>query len=108
MLFRSGVYNFVNEDQMIRAGGDLRLNQSDPPTSDASDATQVASMQRAVKNILYTAVQSNILNVKISGYLLPIWIILLIVVDIAVLAGCAVWGTLIILFTKKKLAKQQQ
>lgn len=103
-----GVYNFVNEDQMIRAGGDLRLNQSDPPTSDASDATQVASMQRAVKNILYTAVQSNILNVKISGYLLPVWIILLIVVDIAVVVGCAVWGTLIILFTKKKLAKQQQ
>lgn len=97
-----GVYNFVNEDQMIRAGGDLRLNQSDPPTSDASDATQVACMQNAVKNVLFAVVNSNIVNVKISGYKLPVWTVLLIVANVVLLVGFAVWGFFAIWSAKKK------
>lgn len=59
-------YKYLNVDQMIRAGTDMLLYsaQNGKPNLVSTDnnsltATQVAAMQRAAKNILYTVANSN-------------------------------------------------
>ncbi|MCD8306852.1 MAG: glycoside hydrolase family 3 C-terminal domain-containing protein [Clostridia bacterium] len=100
--------SYMSTDQMIRAGGDLCLVQDAskvPSTSDSAlTATQLSCIRRAAKNILYTIANSSAMNVEITGYGLPIWEIILIVVDCAIVAGCAVWGVFALrpLFKKKK------
>ncbi|MCL2797541.1 MAG: glycoside hydrolase family 3 C-terminal domain-containing protein [Firmicutes bacterium] len=94
-------------DQMIRAGGDLNLTQNDPPVGEMT-ATQAVAMRQATKNILYTVAQSNAMNglgqgVKLS-YAPPMWVILLIVANLVLLVGFAVWGFFDI---RKKLKKQK-
>lgn len=94
---------YLNVEQMIRAGGDLILNQEKLPSGDANaSATQVTALRNASKNILYTVVNSVAMNINITGYLLPIWIVALICVDVALLVAAVVWGGLIIYFTNKK------
>lgn len=97
-----GIYNFVNEDQMIRAGGDLRLNQDDRPSANANDATQVACLRRATKNILYASAQSNVMDINVLGYKPALWVVGVICADVGLAAAFAVWGALIIYFTLKK------
>ena len=96
-----GVKNYINEDQMIRAGGDLRLHQNDKPAAD-DDPTQVACLARATKNILYNVAHSNIMDVDISGYRLPVWMIALICCDAALIAVLAVWGAFAVRRARKK------
>ena len=52
---------YMNEDQMIRAGGDLSLCNYGP-LDDTSSPTAVAAIRRAAKNILYTVANSNAMN----------------------------------------------
>lgn len=94
---------YMNTDQMIRAGGDLVLNQGNKaPTTAKADATQVTAIRKAAKNILYTIVNSNAMNSLISGYRLPIWMVLMICADAATFVGFAAWGFFIIRGTLKK------
>lgn len=87
--------NYMPADQMIRAGGDLNLCQDIQPSSDYT-ATQVTAMRRAVRNILYTVSRSNGMNgfgeSVVWAYHLPMWIVVLILIDVAVFCGLAVWG----------------
>ncbi len=84
---------YMYADQMIRAGGDLQLNQTvSTLSSDAASATHVTALRNASKNILYMTVNSNAMNYEILGYRLPSWIIALISVNAALFAGFAVWG----------------
>ena len=52
---------YMNEDQMIRAGGDLSLCNYGP-VADTTSATGVTALRQATKNILYTVVNSNAMN----------------------------------------------
>ena len=52
---------YMNEDQMIRAGGDLSLCAYGPP-ADTTSATGVTAIRQATKNILYTVANSNAMN----------------------------------------------
>ena len=52
---------YMNEDQMVRAGGDLSLCNHGP-LSDTTSPTAVAAIRRAAKNILYTVANSNAMN----------------------------------------------
>ena len=49
-------------------------------------------LRQAAKNVLYTVANSNAMNGEIIGYRMPVWQIVLIVVDCLVVAGIAVWG----------------
>lgn len=93
-------YTYV--DQMIRAGGDLFLTQDVKTFNMPDDATQVTLLRKATKNILYTVANSNIMSIKIDGYKLAVWQVVLIVIDVAVIVALAVWGVLIIYFTRKR------
>jgi hypothetical protein len=54
------------------------------------------------KNILYTAVNSNAVNSEVLGYKNPLWVNALIIFDVIVVAGLAVWGVFAIRGALKK------
>jgi beta-glucosidase len=57
-----GVYGFQDADRMIRNGNDCMLVAYDTDTNhvtDTTSATSVKAMRQAVKNILYTVVNSR-------------------------------------------------
>lgn len=58
---------------MTWAGGDLFLTQDPKSFNMEDDATQVALLRQATKNILYTVANSNIMSITVDGYLMPIW-----------------------------------
>ena len=85
----------MNARQMAYAGGDLNLNnQSKYAWSDfdANNANDVDTLRKCAKNVLYTVLNSNAMNREIIGYNLPIWQIILIVADCAIVVGLGVWG----------------
>ena len=97
---------YMNEDQMIRAGGDLSLCAYGPP-AETTTATSVASLRRATKNILYTVANSNAMNGMGAGvvwaYRAPWWVT-------ALYAVCGVMAvlTVITFFTGKKSSKNKK
>ena len=104
--FTSGSY--MNARQMAYAGGGLNLNnQSKYVWSDfnASDLNDVDVLRKCAKNVLYTVLNSNAMNGEIVGYKLPVWQVILIVVDCAIVAGFVVWGFFAI---RKSLKNEEQ
>lgn len=82
-------------------GGDLNLATFPESWADESDTGDMIVLRRCAKNVLYTVVNSNAMNGEIVGYKLPMWQILLIVVDCAVVIGIGVWGYFAIRFACK-------
>ncbi len=106
--YNTASYVYMDLDLMIRAGGDISLSGTyKVPTIDESSATQVTAMARACKNILFAVANSNAMN----GYgqdvvyktALPIWLIVLIVIDVVVLIGLGVVNYIVIRLRKRKL-----
>jgi beta-glucosidase len=94
---------YMNVDQMIRAGGDLVLNQGNKaPSTTNLTATQVSCIRRATHNILYTIANSNAMNSEVTGYRMALWRVILILVDSLVALALVVWGFLVIFFAVKK------
>lgn len=91
-------YDHMPADQMIRAGGDLNLYQDKKPSVKGGmvTASHLNAMRNATHNILYTVANSNAMNDIGEGSKivsrLPIWMVIMIVVDCAAAAGFAVWG----------------
>lgn len=94
---------YMNADQMIRAGGDLVLNQGNkiPEASDRS-ATQITCIRNSCKNILYTIANSNAMNKEIDGYRRPMWEITLIHIDVAIAFALLTWGAIVLIKAKKQ------
>lgn len=92
---------YTHVDEMIRAGGDLFLTQDVKTFSMADDATQITLLRHATKNILYAVVNSNAMSIEVDGYLMPVWEIVMIVVDIVILALLALWGVITIRSVKR-------
>ena len=89
---------YMNPDQMIRAGGDLCLFQDQQPSARGT-ASHFTALRKAVKNILYTVVNSAAMNgfsekTEIRN-VLPEWQIWMICADAAVLV-VTVTGVLLI------------
>lgn len=87
--------DYMNVDQMLRAGGDLNLSPEKGPSS-YSSTTDIAVLRRAAKNILYTVANSNAMNGNgegiIWGYTIPVWVIWLIVATCGLAVACGVLG----------------
>lgn len=85
---------YMNVNQMIRAGGDLNLSQEDRPGT-AATPTQITSLRRATKNILYTVVNSNAMNGYGDGvvykYVMPVWTVWMLVADAVVVLAMGGW-----------------
>ena len=96
---------YMNVNQMIRAGGDLVLNQGNKaPTVKDADATQATAIYNSTHNILYTIANSNAMNAEILGYLLPKWQVVMFAVDYSLLGLMVIWGVAVTVsvFYKKK------
>lgn len=96
---------YTRVDEMIRAGGDLFLTQDAKTFAMADDATQITLLRQATKNILYSVVNSNAMSIQTSGYLMPIWVLVMIFVDIAIFAALILWGIFAIRSVKKDFDK---
>jgi beta-glucosidase len=76
--------DYMNTDQMIRAGGDINLSGGKAPTS-TTTATDVTAIRRAAKNILYTVANSCAMNGYGEGivweYTTPWWVYALTALD---------------------------
>ena len=93
---------YTHVDEMIRAGGDLFLTQDAKSFTMEDDATQVTLIRQATKNILYSVVNSNAMSIQTDGYLMPIWMIWMIVIDISIFLLLVIWGVLSIRQVKRK------
>ncbi len=105
--FTSGSY--MNARQMAYAGGDLNLNNQLQYNWSDFDETSVVDLhilRQCAKNILYTVVNSNAMNSEIVGYTMPIWQLVLIVADVIIAVGIAVWGFFAIRSSLKKRSKE--
>ena len=76
--------DYMNTDQMIRAGGDINLSGGKEPAS-STTATDVTAIRRAAKNILYTVANSCAMNGYgdgvVWGYTTPWWVYTLYAID---------------------------
>ncbi len=115
--------NFMNGDQMVRAGGDLWMdfytNNGSFGKNNVKDSTQtnaafVAQLREGAHHVLYTICNAAYVNsiynqtsddpvVKKGGDDFPLWTIIGIV-DAVVIAGCAVWVVFAILKKDKAVA----
>lgn len=93
---------YTHVDEMIRAGGDLFLTQDVKSFSREDDATQITCLRNAVKNILYTVVNSNAMSITSDGYLRPLWQDVMFGIDGTIVIVLAVWGVIAICSAKKK------
>ncbi len=93
---------YTHVDEMIRAGGDLFLTQDTKKFYKDDDATQIALLRQATKNILYTVVNSNAMNIETTGYLPPLWQVVWQYGQIGLIALLAVWGVLACMTARKK------
>ena len=101
---------YMNTDWMIRAGGDLSLSAGGKNPARTTTATDVASLRKATKNILYTVANSCAMNGHgpgiVWGYTLPWWVPTLIVADCVVFVAAGALWTLYAL-KKSKLTKAE-
>ena len=87
------VPQYMNSRQMAYAGGDLNLVAYDPVSwYERGNTADAVVLRKCAKNVMYTVANSNAMNREIVGYSLPIWTIVLIVVDVAAFVGICVWG----------------
>ena len=83
----------MDSKQMAYAGGDLNLqNFGQEWNASKSSASDMSILRIAAKNILYTVNNSNVMNSEVLGYRPPVWVIGLISIDCAVIAGLGIWG----------------
>lgn len=101
--------SYMYADQMIRAGGDLNLIQDKRPSANGDIVTpsHQTAIRRAVKNILYTVVNSNAMNGMgadvVYSYKMPYWELVLYAVDAIAAVSVVAWFTTRALKKKKKL-----
>lgn len=103
--------SYMNADQMIRAGGDLSLAQGARMVDidrQGADATTLAAMRNATKNVLYTVANSNAMNLNIQGKRAPVWVRIMIGVDVGIVVALAGWGVWAIVSAKKKQANVRE
>ncbi len=100
--------SYMDVNQMVRAGGDTSLSASKPFSS--KSATAQAQLRRATQNVLYTYASSNMMNglgkgVKF-GYRIPLWVELLIWLNVVVFVVGAGITTAMILLARRRLKMQ--
>jgi beta-glucosidase len=90
------VPDYMNSRQMAYAGGDINLATTPVSWCDTSDVSDVYILRQSAKDVLYTVVNSNAMNGDVVGYSLPIWTIVLILVDILAFSILVIWGVTIL------------
>lgn len=100
---------YMNPRQMFYAGGDLdlaTLSTSMWEDCDPSETGDAVILRQAVKNVLYSFVNSNAMNAEVVGYKLPLWQVALYALDAAVAAALVIWGAAAIASSCRKRKQQ--
>ena len=85
-----GVYAYMDADQAIRGGTDMCLSPMDTATNhltDTTSATSIKAARQSCKNIMYTIVNSRAYEPENLKNSMPIWQIIMIVVDVILAAA---------------------
>ncbi len=105
---------YMDPNQMIRAGGSLNLIQDMKPATSGSivNASHRYALRQAAHDILYTVANSCAMNgsgagVK-YGYSLATWKVVLISVNCAAFVGLGVWGFFSIKKSLKKIKAEEE
>lgn len=98
---------YMNQQQMAYAGGDLNLSATPSSWCDPSDTADAVILAQCAKNILYTVANSNAMNRTVVGYSMPRWQMAMFIFDVCVVLGLAVWITSHFLRKKKHLESQK-
>lgn len=97
--------SYMNNRQMIYAGGDLNLCSDKTrmwKDYDPDSAADITVLRRAAKNVMYTVANSNAINNLNYRYAMALWKIMLIVVNCVIFAGLATWGVFAVRSALKK------
>ena len=105
----------MNIDQGLRAGNDAWLNGANLLVfghDDKNSKEGVSDMQRAAKNILYTYCNTYYqaqtygdgMGIKITEDVFPVWIFILVGIDVVAVAGLGTWTYFLFYRRKKKEA----
>ena len=99
---------YMNPNQMIRAGGDSQLMQDlgfggTIMENLPNNATHVYALRQATKNILYTTVNSNAMQLEITGYRMALWTSMLLWGNILSLLVFLAWGTFALVLSYRKI-----
>ena len=96
---------YMNSRQMAYAGGDINLVAYNPVEwCDPSETGDAIMLRQSAKNIFYTLINSNAMNGEVLYYKLPVWQIMMYVIDAVLFVGIAVWGVLAFFKVNRKTA----
>ncbi len=101
-----GGYGYQDADIQIRNGGDFCLNPMESVTSvldDQSSATSIIAARQACKNILFTTCNSRAYSAEALHPGLPVWQVVMYVIDAVVIVLLAVWEFALIKSYKKTI-----
>ncbi len=100
-------YGYMNADQIIRNGGSAFLATFDIGTNyvtDESSATAVRSMRQAVKDIMYTVVNSRAYEAGVYNVGMQGWQIAIIAVNILIVVALAAFEFVVVRNYRKRKA----
>jgi len=98
----------MDSRQMLYAGNDLILATLDTlrwNDSSASSAQDVKILRDATHNILYAIANSNSVNIRITGYVMETWLMVIIGVDVAIGLFIIIFGTVGIIRGSRRKAE---
>lgn len=93
----------IVEKDMFYADGDLNLQVANLElwAPDASNPSDVTVLRQASKNILYVVANSNAMRGDFV-VVMPVWQIVMIVVDVVIVLGLGIWGFFVVRKALKK------
>lgn len=93
---------YMDAEQMHYAGGDLNLTTlpNNRWNADTSDSADLYVLRQSAKNVMYTVANSCAMNGVVTGYRMPLWTEILVIVDIVAFVAICVYG--FIIFKKSK------
>ena len=92
----------MSAKQMAYAGGNLNLANQPKAWVDSENAQDVTVLRENIKGILYTVANSNTFNAEVIGYLNPLWVNTMFIVDGALAGVLLIWGARAIFTVYKK------
>ena len=93
---------YMSAKQMAYAGGNLNLANQPKAWVDSENAQDVTVLRENIKGILYTVANSNTFNAEVIGYLNPLWVNTMFIVDGALAGVLLIWGAWAIFTVYKK------
>ena len=89
---------YINEKDMFYAGGNLNLQIAGLELwsdFDAKNPSDVAVLRNAAQEVLYTVANSNAYRGRFTMKM-PVWQVIMIVVDCVCVIGLAAWGFVVL------------